>query len=97
MDEKQLKNLQKLARIALTPEEEKKLLSNLKNILSHIDQLNEVDTEGVETCRHVTTGSVAPLREDEPKRLIEREEFLKNAPDHIGGMIRVPKVIKDEL
>ncbi len=97
MDEKQLKNLQKLARIALSPEEEKKLLSNLKNILSHVAQLSEVNTEGVEPCRYVTEEVSAPLRNDESKRLIERDVFLKNAPDHVGGMIRVPKVIKDEL
>ncbi len=97
MDEKQIKNLQKLARIALSPQEEERLLSNLKKILSHVEHLNEVDTDGVEPCRYVIEGTTTPLREDEPKRLIEREEFLRNAPEHIGGMIRVPKVIKDEL
>ncbi len=97
MDEKQLKNLQRLARIALSEEEEKKFLTNLKNILSHVEKMNEVDTEGVEPCAHVIEGVTAPLREDVPERLIPRDQFLKNAPEHIGGMIRVPKVLKDEL
>ncbi len=97
MDEKQLKDLQKLARIDLSEEEEKKLLCNLKDILVHVEEMNEVDTEGVEPCSHVIKGVTAPMRDDEEERLIPREEFLKNAPEHIGGMIRVPKVIKDEL
>lgn len=97
MDEKQLQNLQKLARIDLSDDEEKKLLTNLKNILAHVEEMNEVDTKGVEPCSHVIESVYAPLRDDEPKRLIPRDEFLKNAPEHIGGMIRVPKVIKDEL
>ena len=97
MNEQKLKNLQKLARIALSLEEEKRLLNNLKNILLHVEKMQEVDTETVEPCSHVIDGVDAPLRNDEPKRLIPRDEFLKNAPDHIGGMIRVPRVIKEEL
>lgn len=96
-DRDQLKNLEKLARIRLSPEEEEKFLTSLKNILAHIEQLKEVNTEGVEPCSHVIEHVQAPLREDEPERLIPREEFLKNAPDHVGGMIKVPKVMKDEL
>lgn len=97
MDKEQLHNLQKLARIDLSHEEEESLLANLKNILEHVEEMNEVDTDGVEPCSHVIEGVTAPLRDDEPKRLIPRDEFLKNAPEHIGGMIRVPKVMKDEL
>ena len=97
MDQKQIKNLQKLARIDLSEEEEKELLTNLQNILVHVDKMKEVDTEGVEPCYHVIAGTTAPLRSDTAERLIERDEFLKNAPEHIGGMVRVPKVMKDEL
>jgi Asp-tRNA(Asn)/Glu-tRNA(Gln) amidotransferase C subunit len=34
------------------------------------------------------------VRDDEPKDLLPREQFLSNAPDQVGGMIRVPPVLK---
>jgi len=95
-DKEQLKTLGKLSRIPLSSEEEALLLSNLTKILSYVDKLNEIDTEKTPPCSHVIQNTSAPLRDDEPQRLIPREEFLKNAPDHIGGMIKVPKVIKDQ-
>lgn len=96
-DRNQLKALQKLARIRLSEEEEEALLTSLTSILAYVEQLNEIDTEGVDPCSHVIENVSAPLREDEPERLIPRADFLKNAPDNVGGMIKVPSVIKDEL
>lgn len=97
MDEKEIKVLEKLCRISLTEEEEKKFAETLGNVLDYIKKLDEVDTEGVEPCSHVIAGIKAPLREDEPQRLIPREDFLKGAPEHVGGMVKVPTIIKDEL
>lgn len=94
-NEKQLKTLEKLCRLPLDPSEEETLLANLTKILTHIETLNEVDTEDVIPCNHVIKNTSAPLADDEPKRLIPRAEFLKNAPEHIGGMVKVPKVMKD--
>lgn len=96
-NKQQLKALEKLCRIPLDPSEEEALLANLTKILAHMEQLNEVDTESVKPCSHVIKNTSAPLREDKPERLISRGEFLKNAPQHIGGMIKVPQVIKDQL
>jgi aspartyl-tRNA(Asn)/glutamyl-tRNA(Gln) amidotransferase subunit C len=96
-DKQTLQALGKLARIHLNSSEEEVLLENLTKIVSFINVLNEVDTKGVPPCSHVIKHMRAPMREDEPQRLIPREDFLKNAPDHIGGMIKVPKVIKDQL
>ena len=90
-----LEHLKKLCRIHCTPEEEEKILQNLKHILSYIEQLNEIDTEGVEPCSFVLRGIVKnPLREDVVSDPLPREQFLSNAPDQIAGMIRVPPVLK---
>lgn len=96
-DKEQLKALQKLCRIRLEPNEEERFTANLQHILNMIESLKEVDTKGIEPCSRVIENMTAPLRDDEPERLIPREEFLKGAPDQIGGMIKVPKVMKDEL
>lgn len=93
----QLKTLEKLCKIPLDAREEEILLANLNKILAHIEQLNEVDTENVKPCNHVIKNTKAPLREDEPERLIPRDQFLKSTPEHIGGMVKVPKVIKDQF
>ncbi len=94
-DSQDLEHLKKLCRIDSTPEEDAELLNNLQRVLDYIGQLNEVNTEGVKTCRYVLRSMLKnQMREDEVKDLLPREQFLANAPDQIGGMIRVPPVLK---
>lgn len=90
--EETLSHLSQLCRIRCTPEEKKELATSLKKIVSHIEKLQNVDTEGfkpVYTCVQPTKNV---LREDLPLRKTPREDILSNAAEHIGGMIRVPKV-----
>ena len=47
-----IKYLETLARITLNEEEEKKVGSELQDILTYIDMLNELDTDGVEAMSH---------------------------------------------
>lgn len=96
IDQAELKKLEKLARLSLEEKERESLLENLKKVLLAVERLEEIDTTNVAPCLQVIQGATAPLRDDEPERLITRQEFLKGAPDQIGGMIRVPKVIKEE-
>jgi len=94
-DSQALEHLKKLCRIDCTPEEDVELLDSLKRVLDYVGQLNEVNTEGVKTCRYVLRSMLKnQMREDEVKDLLPREQFLANAPDQIGGMIRVPPVLK---
>ncbi len=88
--------LKKLSRIECTPEEEASILNNLSQIIDYMDALSEVDTEHVEPCTHVLSSMLKnQMRKDEVKDILPREQFLSNAPDQIGGMIRVPPVLKD--
>lgn len=93
-DEKELEQLIQLCRIECTAEEKKALQSHLSNVLKYVEQLQEVDVTGVEPCYSVLETVVNAMREDEVKDLLPRELFLANAPAHVGGMIRVPPVIK---
>ena len=93
-DKETLKTLAKLCRIQCTEEALEKLHKNLKSILNYIDLLKEVDTEGVPECNHVLESVQNVMREDETEETLERETFLANSPSHVGGMLRVPPVIK---
>lgn len=85
-----------LARIDLSVEEEKVFNANLKKILAYMDMLEKIDVKGVLPCAHVLETVQNVMDEDEPGPLFPRETFLENAPDSIGGMIRVPPVMQQE-
>ena len=90
-----LVNLTKLCRIHCSEDELATLLENLESILGYIDQMEEVETEGVPECHYVSESSRGSfMREDEPDQSLDRKTFLDNSPSHVGGMIRVPTVIK---
>lgn len=93
-DEKELNKLAKLCRIECTEDEKKALQQQLSHVLNYIEQLKEVDTEGVEPCHSVLKTLANVMREDKLGETLPREIFLANAPAHVGGMIRVPPVIK---
>lgn len=94
-DHQTLEHLKKLCRIDCTEEENRDTLESLPRILAYAAQLNEVNTDQTKTCRYVLRGMMRnQMREDEVKDLLPREQFLSNAPDQIGGMIRVPPVLK---
>jgi aspartyl-tRNA(Asn)/glutamyl-tRNA(Gln) amidotransferase subunit C len=93
--EEELTQLKELCRIECSKEEDEKLVENLRKILNHIEQLQELHTEEVVSCNYVLQDMQTTVtREDKPGSVIDRDAFLSNAPDHIGGMIRVPPVIK---
>ncbi|MBS0651152.1 MAG: Asp-tRNA(Asn)/Glu-tRNA(Gln) amidotransferase subunit GatC [Verrucomicrobia bacterium] len=93
-DENELTKLTKLCRIACTEDEKKALYNQISKILGYITQLDEVPTDGVEPCNRVLETLTNVMREDAVGDLLPRETFLANAPAHVGGMVRVPPVIK---
>lgn len=94
LDKETIQRLTRLCRIDCTEEEQDELLKDLEKILHYIEQLQEIDTQHVLPCNHILEGMANVMREDEVKNLLCRDQFLANAPSHIGGMIRVPPVIK---
>ncbi len=93
MTEDEFYKLARLCRISCTGEEKEKLLKNIQETLKYVDQLKEVNTDGILPCCSVSEAH-HPLREDVPGEVLERALFLENAPAHTGGMVRVPPVIK---
>ena len=94
LNKETIKQLTRLCRIDCTEEEQELILKDLKKILDYIEQLKEIDTENILPCNQVLDDYSSAMREDEVGPVLDREAFLKNAPSHIGGMLRVPPVIK---
>ncbi len=94
MEEEDFNKLCRLCRISVTPEEKAKLLSSIEDILKYIELLGEVETDGVRTCYNVQETLKSVMRDDIPEAPLSRELFLADAPSHVGGMIRVPPVLK---
>lgn len=95
-DEPNIAQLSELCHINLTEEEAKTTENNLKKIIKYMTLLEEVNTEGVLPCAHVLETVVNVMFEDEPGPCLDREEILKNAPDQVAGMIKVPSIIERE-
>lgn len=83
-----------LARLDFEDSELEKFTEQLGNILEYIEDLNELNTDGVEPTSHVLE-LTTPLREDRVEQLITTEEALQNAPDKDDDFFVVPKVIED--
>ncbi len=94
--ERNSKYLADLARIELNSEEEQIFNQNLEKILGYMDLIDEVDTQGILPCAHVLETIQNVMGEDEEGPPLSRETFLQNAPDSVGGMIKVPPVMQSE-
>ena len=82
-----------LARLALTPDEEKKLGAQLGQILGYIEKLRELDVSGVEPTAHAVP-LVNVTRADEIRPSLPHEDALRNAPRQANGLFIVPKVVE---
>ena len=82
-----------LARIALTPDEEKKLGAQLGNILNYVEKLKELDVVSVEPTAHAVP-MVNVTRADEIRPSLTHDEALRNAPRQASGLFIVPKIVE---
>jgi aspartyl-tRNA(Asn)/glutamyl-tRNA(Gln) amidotransferase subunit C len=82
-----------LARIAVSDAEAEALVPELNNILGWIEQLGEVDTDGVEPL-HAVIPNTLRLRDDVVTDGGVRDAVLANAPQAEHGFFAVPKVIE---
>ena len=89
----QVRHIAKLARIAMSDEELDRLLPELNNILGWVEQLAEVNTDGVEPLTAVIDQKLR-LREDVVNDGNIRDQVLANAPEAQHGFFAVPKVIE---
>ena len=82
-----------LARLQLHPSELEALQTQLTDILTHAEDLGELDTKSVPPTAHVESQGT-PLREDVPHEPLSVDDVLRNAPDSKGSAFRVPRIIE---
>lgn len=85
----------RLARLRVTEDEARELAAQLSHVLDHMDELNALDVAEVPPTSHAIPLD-APLREDEVREGLTREEALAGAPLEIAGGFAVPKILGGE-
>jgi aspartyl-tRNA(Asn)/glutamyl-tRNA(Gln) amidotransferase subunit C len=93
IDTKTAGRVAKLARIAVPDENLPKLADELNGILDFMEQLNEVDVDGIEPMTSVTPMRLKK-REDVVTDGDQQDAVLANAPDAREGFFAVPKVVE---
>jgi aspartyl-tRNA(Asn)/glutamyl-tRNA(Gln) amidotransferase subunit C len=89
IDREQVLHVAKLARLRLTDDEVERMSGELSTILEAIEQIGELDLDGVQPTSHVVDLENV-LRPDEPRPSLSRERALANAPDATDQGFRVP-------
>ena len=96
ISKKEVKHIAKLARINLTEKEEEKFSKELSSILDFVNQLNKLDTKGVEPLAQVT-GLKNVMREDENPQTAskeDRERLIGQASARKGNLVKVKAALK---
>jgi aspartyl-tRNA(Asn)/glutamyl-tRNA(Gln) amidotransferase subunit C len=93
IDRALLDKIAHLARLEFDEKDAEKMMKDMSAIITWVEQLNEVDTEGVEP---LTTMSheINALREDVVKGQMDHHNALLNAPKKDADYFRVPKVLE---
>ena len=93
VDTATVEKIARLARIRLPEERKQPIAEDLNRILNWIEELSEVDTDGVAPLASVT-GHSLPLRSDEISDGNVADKILSNAPEEASVFFVVPKVVE---
>ena len=93
LEASQVEKIAHLARLDVDADDVPDYARNLSAILAFVEQLNRVDTTGVEPLAHPLEATQR-LRSDVVTEPDEREKFLRNAPLTEDGLYLVPRVIE---
>ena len=89
----EVEHIARLARLELTGEQKVRYREQLEAILDHVAKLQELDTKNVPPTASTSAGQM-PLRADEPRPGLPKDELLKNAPKQEGGQFKIPPVFE---
>ena len=93
IDSTTVRKMAHLARLDFEEHAEQAMLESMSEILDWVEQLEEVDTTGVEPLTNMSY-EINALREDRVGEHLSQERGLQNAPRHDGEFFRVPKVLE---
>ena len=92
VSEETVKKIAHLSRLSFDKEGSKEIAEDMTRILTWVDKLNEIDTEGVSPITNMSV-EVNAFREDVVKDQLDHDKALKNAPNKDSNYLRVPKVL----
>lgn len=90
--EKEILHVAHLARLELDEAAIARFAGQIGTVLAYVDQLQQVDTEGIAPTSHAISQTNA-FREDQPHAHLDRDAALANAPEQEDGSFLVPKVV----
>ena len=93
LDKATVRNIANLARIEVRDEDLDHLAGELSNIMTFVEQLSEVNTDGVEPMTSVAAMTL-PMRADVITDGGQPDAVLANAPEAEDGFFTVPKVVE---
>ena len=93
VDKDTVLRIARLARIKIGEAEAEALTGELSNILDWVEQLDEVETEGVAPMTSVVA-MAAPMRDDQVTEPAQAEQIVGNAPESADDFFVVPKVVE---
>ncbi|NKB20610.1 MAG: Asp-tRNA(Asn)/Glu-tRNA(Gln) amidotransferase subunit GatC [Alphaproteobacteria bacterium] len=94
VDKSTVARIAQLARIKVPEDDLDALADELSKIVGWVEQLDEVDTEGVAPMASTAEGTVLRQRDDIVTDGDCRDDVLSNAPETTNGYFVVPKVIE---
>jgi aspartyl-tRNA(Asn)/glutamyl-tRNA(Gln) amidotransferase subunit C len=89
----EVRHIARLARLRLTPEEERRYAEQLSAILDYAARLSQVDTSAISPTATISPFP-APLRPDVIQPSLPQRRALANAPAAEDGLFRVPPVLE---
>ena len=93
VNNKLIEDLSRLAKLKFDEKSAEKMKADLDKIISFVDKLSEIDTEGVEPLIYLSE-EVNVLRTDEIANEVSQGNALKNAPQKDSDYFKVPTVLK---
>ena len=90
----EVRRIAALARLRLSPEEERTFAGQLSAILDHVAELRELDVSAVEPMTHALAAGDVPLRADALQACLSPDEALADAPAREGNLFKVPRIIE---
>ncbi len=92
INDQHIDKLSDLARLQFNREEREAMKADMKKMIDFVEQLNGVDTTGVEPLIYMTEDTLE-LRKDELGPELSQADALKNAPSKDSDYFKVPKVL----